>query len=81
MFNVTFISQSEKKGIKRVQAVLDRYAIRISDNTWNTDITQEGLKVVYETLKKITTKQVAVCCYKKTKGNMVLFWSLGKTIQ
>lgn len=81
MFNVTFVSNSTKKVIKRVNSVLDRYAIRIADNTWNTEITQEGLKVIYDTLKNIATKQTSVSCYRKTQGRMNILWSIGKVIQ
>ncbi len=41
---VTFISQCEKKALKRSRRVLDAFANRIGDNAWQTVITQEGLQ-------------------------------------
>lgn len=78
MMDVVFISSSEKKGIRRVEAVLDRYAKRIGKGTWATPITQEGLDVVYSTLKKIATRQVQVTCFKKTKGKFSPLWHVGR---
>lgn len=43
---VTFISQCEKKAIPRTRRVLDAFADRIGDNTWQTVITEDGLLAV-----------------------------------
>ena len=43
---VIFVSKSEKKAIKSTQRVLDAFANRIGDNTWQTAITKEGLEKV-----------------------------------
>ena len=43
---VTFISQCEKNALKRTRRVLDSFANRIGNNTWQTIITQEGLNAV-----------------------------------
>lgn len=43
---VTFISQCEKKAIPRTRRVLDAFADRIGDNTWETVITEDGLVAV-----------------------------------
>ena len=43
---VTFVSQCEKKALNRSRRVLDAFAERIGDNTWQTVITQEGLLAV-----------------------------------
>ena len=80
MMQIIFISESKLKGKKRVNAVLDRYAKRIGNETWTTPITQEGLEVIKRTLKSISTKQTHVSCFKKTPlGNKFLF-SIGKPI-
>jgi CRISPR-associated endonuclease/helicase Cas3 len=34
---VTFVSQCEKKALSRTRRVLDAFANRIGDNTWQTD--------------------------------------------
>lgn len=41
---VTFISQCQKKAIKRTRKILDAFAGRIGDNVWQTNITEIGLK-------------------------------------
>ncbi len=43
---VTFISQCEKKALARTRQVLDAFANRIGDNTWQTVITEDGLAMV-----------------------------------
>ncbi len=43
---VTFVSQCEKKALNRTRRVLDAFADRIGDNTWQTVITQAGLLAV-----------------------------------
>jgi len=40
---VIFVSECEKKALKRTRRVLDAFANRIGRNTWQTVITQEGL--------------------------------------
>lgn len=43
---VTFVSQCEKNALKKTRRVLDAFANRIGDNTWQTLITEEGLLTV-----------------------------------
>jgi CRISPR-associated endonuclease/helicase Cas3 len=43
---VTFISECEKKALKRTRRVLDAFANRIGNNTWQTPITEEGLDAI-----------------------------------
>jgi CRISPR-associated endonuclease/helicase Cas3 len=43
---VTFVSQCEKKALNRTRRVLDAFANRIGDNTWQTIITEDGLIAV-----------------------------------
>ncbi len=53
---VTFVSQCEKNALKKTRRVLDAFANRIGDNTWQTLITEEGLL----TVKKCFAKPPAV---------------------
>ena len=59
---VTFVSQCEKKALKRTRRVLDSFADRIGDNTWQTIITKEGLDAVRKLLRKTASKSTAVSC-------------------
>jgi len=38
---VTFVSQCEKNALKKTRRVLDAFADRIGDNTWQTVITRK----------------------------------------
>lgn len=60
---VTFISQCEQKAISRTRRVLDAFANRIGDNTWQTVITEDGLIAIKKLLRKTVTKSTAVSCH------------------
>lgn len=75
---VTFISQCEKKAIKRTRKILDAFANRIGDNVWQTNITEIGLKTVYELLKSTASKSTAVACHRiATRHRTELMWVVG----
>lgn len=56
---VTFISQCEKNALKKTRRVLDAFANRIGDNTWQTVITEDGLKTVKKMLRQTASKSIA----------------------
>lgn len=60
---VTFISQCEKKAIPKTQRVLDSFANRIGNRTWQTVITNDGLLAVKKLLRKTASKNTAVSCH------------------
>ena len=75
---VVFVSQCEKKALKRTREVLDAFANRIGDNTWQTAITEEGLKTVKSLLRKTATKSTAVSCHRVcTRKRTALMWIVG----
>ena len=75
---VTFISQCEKKALNRTRRVLDAFADRIGDNTWQTVITQEGLLAVKKLLRKTATKNTAVSCHWiRSRSRSELVWVVG----
>lgn len=76
---VLFISQCEKKSIKRTNRILDSFANRIGDRTWKTVITQNGLDSVRKLLKKTASKNTAVACHVIHGSNSSrLLWIVGK---
>ena len=76
---VTFISQCEKKALKRTRRVLDAFADRIGDNTWQTVITLEGLNAVKKLLRKTASKNTAVSCHwLKSRSRSELIWVVGR---
>ena len=75
---VTFISQCEKKAIPRTRRVLDAFADRIGDNTWQTVITEDGLIAVKKLLRKTVTKSTAVSCHWiRGRRRSELLWVVG----
>lgn len=76
---VTFISECEKKALKRSRRVLDAFANRIGNNTWQTPITAEGLDAVKKLLKQTASKNTAVSCHQlKSRVRTELLWVVGK---
>ncbi len=75
---VTFVSQCEKKALNRSRRVLDAFANRIGDNTWQTVITQEGLLAVKKLLRKTASKNTAVSCHWiRSRSRSELVWVIG----
>ena len=75
---VTFVSQCEKKALKRTRRVLDSFADRVGDNTWQTIITQEGLDAVNKLLRKTASKSTAVSCHWiRSRSRSELLWVVG----
>ncbi|XOV84734.1 MAG: type I-F CRISPR-associated helicase Cas3f [bacterium] len=75
---VTFVSQCEKKALGRTRRVLDAFADRIGDNTWQTVITEEGLKAVKKLLRKTASKNTAVSCHWiRSRSRSELVWVVG----
>lgn len=75
---VTFVSQCKKKALGRTRRVLDAFANRIGDNTWQTVITQEGLLAVKKLLRKTASKNTAVSCHWiRSRSRTELVWVVG----
>jgi len=75
---VTFISQCQKGALKRTRRVLDSFANRIGDNTWQTIITQEGLNAVQKLLRKTASKNTAVSCHWiRSRSRSDFLWVVG----
>jgi len=75
---VTFISQCEKKAISRTRRVLDAFADRIGDNTWQTVITEDGLIAVKKLLRRTVTKNTAISCHWiRGRRRSELLWVVG----
>ncbi|MBV1874901.1 MAG: CRISPR-associated endonuclease Cas3'' [Gammaproteobacteria bacterium] len=75
---VTFVSQCEKKSLNKTRRVLDSFANRIGDNTWQTVITQEGLQAVKKLLRKTASKNTAVSCFWiRSRSRSEFIWCVG----
>ncbi len=77
---VTFVSQCEKKALKRTRRVLDSFANRIGSNTWQTIITQEGLNAVQKLLRRTASKNTAVSCHWiRSRSRSDFLWVVGNS--
>lgn len=75
---VLFVSQCEKNALAKTRRVLDAFANRIGDNTWQTIITNEGLQAVRKLLRKTASKSTAVSCHWiRTRSRSDLIWIVG----
>lgn len=75
---VTFISQCDKKAVTKTRRVLDSFANRIGDRTWQTVITEEGLQAVKKLLRKTASKNTAVSCHWiRSRSRSELVWIIG----
>lgn len=75
---VIFVSRCEKKAHNSTRRVLDAFADRIGDSTWQTMITEDGLSVVKALLRKNATKNTAVACHWiRSRSRSDLVWIVG----
>jgi len=75
---VTFVSQCEKNALKKTRRVLDAFADRIGDNTWQTIITEDGLLTVKKMLRQTASKSTAVSCHWiRSRARSQFLWVVG----
>ena len=75
---VTFVSQCEKNALKKTRRVLDAFANRIGDNTWQTLITEDGLLTVKKMLRKTASRSTAVSCHWiRSRSRSQFLWVVG----
>ncbi|MGI5309147.1 type I-F CRISPR-associated helicase Cas3f [Rheinheimera sp. WS51] len=76
---VTFVSQCEKNALKKTRRVLDAFANRIGDNTWQTLITEDGLLTVKKMLRQTASRSTAVSCHWiRSRSRSQLLWVVGR---
>lgn len=75
---VIFVSQCEKNALKKTRRILDSFANRIGDNTWQTIITSEGLDAVKKLLRQTASKSTAVSCHWiRSRSRSDFLWVVG----
>lgn len=76
--NVLFISQCQKRALTETRRILDQFAERRGDCTWQTPITQAGLDTVRRLLRKSARRNTAVACHWiRGKDHSELLWVVG----
>jgi CRISPR-associated endonuclease/helicase Cas3 len=76
--NVLLISQCSKNALTETRRILDQFAERRGDRTWQTPITQEGLNTLHRLLRQTARKNTAVACHWiRGKDHSELIWVVG----
>jgi len=76
--NILLISQCSKNALTATRRILDQFAERRGDRTWQTPITQQGLKTLHKMLRKNARKNTAVACHWiRGKDHSELMWIVG----
>ena len=61
--NVLLVSECDKRALTESRRILDQFAERRGERTWQTPITQDGLDALRGLLRKTARKNTAVACH------------------
>ncbi|MDF9619955.1 type I-F CRISPR-associated helicase Cas3f [Pseudomonas entomophila] len=61
--NILLISQCDKRALTETRRILDQYAERRGDRTWQTPITKAGLDTLRRLLRKTARRNTSVACH------------------
>lgn len=76
--NVMLVSQCSKRALDETRRILDQFAERKGDRTWQTAITQQGLATLRKMLRKTAKRNTAVACHWiKSANRTELLWIVG----
>lgn len=80
--NVLFVSQCSKRALTETRRILDQFAERRGERTWQTPITQAGLDTVRKLLRQTARKNTAVACHWiRGRDHSELLWVVGNASQ
>ncbi|QXP85907.1 type I-F CRISPR-associated helicase Cas3f [Methylococcus sp. Mc7] len=80
--NVLLISQCSKNALTETRRILDQFAERRGDRTWQTAITQQGLDTLHRLLRQTARRNTAVACHWiRGKDHSELIWIVGDARQ
>lgn len=78
--NVLIIAQCSKRALVETRRIVDQFAERKGDRTWQTAITWEGLLTLRKMLRKTARRNTAVACHWIKSGNRTeVLWFVGNT--
>ena len=76
--NILLVSQCDKRALTETRRILDQFAERRGDRTWQTPITQDGLDTLRQLLRKTARKNTAVACHWiRGLDHSELLWTVG----
>jgi len=77
--NILLVSQCNKKALDETRRVIDQFAERKGQRTWQTHITLEGLNTLKKMLRQTARRNTAVACHwLKKSGYSELLWVIGR---
>lgn len=80
--NVLFVAQCTKNALTETRRILDQFAERRGERTWQTPITQAGLDTVRRLLRQSARKNTAVACHWiRGRDHSELLWVVGDARQ
>ncbi|MCX8617086.1 type I-F CRISPR-associated helicase Cas3 [Gilliamella sp. B2923] len=80
--NILLVSQCKKRALTETRRIIDQFAERCGERTWQTPITSAGLQTLYKLLRKTARKNTAVACYwTHGKNQTDLLWIVGDKSQ
>ena len=76
--NILLISQCNKSALTETRRIVDQFAERCGDRSWQTAITADGLSTLKRLLKKTARRNTAVACHWiRGKNRTELLWIVG----
>ena len=80
--NILLISECTKNALTETRRILDQFAERRGERTWQTAITQQGLDTLRRLLRQRARKNTAVACHWiRGKDHSELLWIVGDARQ
>ena len=80
--NVLLVSQCSKRALTETRRILDQFAERRGERTWQTPITQAGLDTLRKLLRQTARKNTAVACHWiRGRDHSELLWVVGDASQ
>lgn len=80
--NVLIISQCSKRALTETRRILDQFAERKGERTWQTAITLQGLETLRRLLRKTARRNTAVACHWiRGRNHSELLWIVGDASQ
>lgn len=76
--NILLVSECSGRAINETRRILDQFAERRGERTWQTPITMEGLNALRRLLRKTARKNTAVACHWiRGRDHSELMWIVG----
>jgi CRISPR-associated endonuclease/helicase Cas3 len=76
--NILLISQCDKRALAESRRILDQFAERRGERTWQTPITDAGLVTLRKLLRRTARKNTAVACHWiRGRDHSELLWIVG----